>query len=178
MTPSAEKATGATKKAVVKDQDTGVEPGSDTDADLNNPENNLNQSDDDLAVAAKNDPSSDKVAREQAERSSTHANRPTADTDPPVVKDNLVDLFAASDTGPNRQGNAYGISRDAIENFRRDAERRRDEINLELEALESQLSEYESQLSDMGDNVNLNIAKEKAAEESGDTENNALSGAA
>lgn len=163
---------------VVAPDDEVVYPGSDTDANLTDPEANLNQSDNDLDVAVKNDPSSDKVAREQAERASTHTNRPTADTDPPVVKDNLVDLFAASDTGPNRQGNAYGISRDAIDNFRRDAERRRDELNLELEALEAQLSDYESQLSDMGDNVNLNIAKEKAAEESGDTANDAHSGAA
>lgn len=89
----------------------------------------------------KNDPSDDKVNKELAQRKQDRT--PVGDDpnndDPPVVQDNGVDLFAASDTGPNRQGNAYGMSWDAIENFRRDLEAEREEAYRRIEAIDDEL---------------------------------------
>jgi hypothetical protein len=114
----------------------------------------------------KNDPSDDKVRREleQNDRDGEDPSHVTHDKESPVVKDNGVDLFAASDTGPNRQGNAYGIARDSVENFKRDLEDERDRLNQRLDAIEKELDELELP---EGDTTNINIAKQREAEEQG-----------
>lgn len=122
----------------------------------------------------KNDPSDDKVAKEQSEidRKLEDPSHRTSSDESPVVKDNGVDLFAASDTGPNRQGNAYGISKASIENFKRDLNTEKDELNARLKAIDKELEELESQVesSPAGDRIdtddaNLNILKEAKNEE-------------
>lgn len=122
----------------------------------------------------KNDPSDDKVNRELAEidRKLNDPDHVTANSESPVVKDNGVDLFAASDTGPRRQGNAYGVSKDAIENFKKDLEDEKARLDQRHEAIEKELEELEKQVenSDVGDkidtdNANSNILKEAANEQ-------------
>lgn len=122
----------------------------------------------------KNDPSDDKVQREldSTQRKLDAPDHVKEGDTPPVVADNGVDLFAASDTGPNRQGNAYGLSKDAIENFKRDLNREKDELNARLKQIDKELDEYESQVENSPkgekidtDNANLNILKEAAAED-------------
>lgn len=77
-------------------------------------------------------------------------------------------LFAASDTGPNRQGNAYGPSRDDIENMIAEVESRKSGILRDAERLQAELDNLNSQLNDFDSNVNLNIGNQM---ESGDKEN-------
>lgn len=113
----------------------------------------------------KNDPSDDKVRRE-LEANAAKGNDPshvTSSDESPVVRDNGVDLFAASDTGPNRQGNAYGLSRDAVENFKRDLNDEKDRLNQRLKDLDRQLDELDIP----DDNTNANIAAEQKAEAEG-----------
>lgn len=130
----------------------------------------------------KNDPSDDKVNRELSEidRKLSDPDHITASSESPVVKDNGVDLFAASDTGPNRQGNAYGISQDAIENFKRDLNTRKDELSAELKQVEKELEDLERQIENSPkaekidtDNANLNILKEAKNEEDNKGNDNA-----
>ena len=113
----------------------------------------------------KNDPSDDKVRREleQRQRDLDDPSHVTENDVSPVVKDNGVDLFAASDTGPNRQGNAYGISKDSVENFRRDLENEKTRLNARLDQLDKELDELDVP----DDNTNLNIAKQMEAEKQG-----------
>jgi len=113
----------------------------------------------------KNDPSDDKVRREleQNERDGDDPSHVTHDKESPVVKDNGVDLFAASDTGPNRQGNAYGISRDSVENFKQDLEDEKARLDSRLEAIAKELDELDVP----DDNTNINIAKQREAEQQG-----------
>lgn len=122
----------------------------------------------------KNDPSDDKVQREldNNARKGDDPSHVTSVDESPVVRDNGVDLFAASDTGPTRQGNAYGLSRDAIENFKRDLNNEKDELNGRLKAIDKELDKLESQVESMpaGDridteNANLNILREAKNEE-------------
>jgi hypothetical protein len=51
--------------------------------------------------------------------------------------------FGRFDTGPNRQGNAYGISDDARDNFKRDLED-------EKERLERRIKEIDDEIADLG----------------------------
>lgn len=113
----------------------------------------------------KNDPSDDKVAKEIAswDEKSNNVGDGDDNDETPVVKDNGVDLFAASDTGSNRQGNAYGISKDSVENFKADLEAERDRLNTRLEALEDELNALDVP----SDNENINIAEQKKAEAQG-----------
>lgn len=122
----------------------------------------------------KNDPSDDKVQREldAIQRKLDDPSHVKEGDESPVVRDNGVDLFAASDTGPNRQGNAYGMSRDAIENFKRDLENERDRLDQRHKAIEKELDELEKQVegSPAGDkidtdNANANILREAKNEQ-------------
>lgn len=89
-------------------------------------------------VAEANNPSQDKVDRELAKVSEDTTKRSEVDSG----------LVEVADTGPRRQGNAYGVSRDAVENFKRDAERDLAEAEAEVERLEAVIADYEYQLSD------------------------------
>lgn len=122
----------------------------------------------------KNDPSDDKVQREldSIQRKLDDPSHVKEGDDPPVVQDNGVDLFAASDTGPNRQGNAYGMSKDAIENFKRDLENERDRLDQRHKAIEKELEALEKQVENSPagdkidtDNANANILREAVNEE-------------
>lgn len=130
------------------------------------------RSDDD--ANPKNDPSEDKVNAELAaiDEKAHGDDQVLADRETPVVAQNGVDLFAASETGPNRQGNAYGVSKDALENFKADLVSERERNQARIDAIEREIEELEKQIEDSPkgdkidtDNANLNILKEAKNEE-------------
>lgn len=127
-------------------------------------------------VATANDPSDDKVKREldQVVEKTTALDNQTYDRPNRMQLENGVDYDAASDTGPARQGNAYGVSIDALLNFKREAEAGIRGYNRQIERLEDHINELNDKLREAGyeedSTVNENIADQEIDEKKQESE--------
>lgn len=78
-----------------------------------------------------NDPSDDKVEQELNDAAEKRDERKAGDPEKRTF-----------DTGPNRQGNAYGVSDDAKANFKADLEAEKDRLKARLEEIDAELKEF------------------------------------
>lgn len=61
------------------------------------------------------------------------------------VNDDGIDLNESADHGPNVQGNKYGVSEDALENFIADAEAEIEQAERRIQALRDQIENHRSE---------------------------------
>lgn len=88
----------------------------------------------------------------QRERTGTTEGSVTEEPRNRMIAENQVDLDALADTGPNRQGNAYGVSQTAAENFAKDFRNKAKLTRQEADRLDEQAEEWEQRASELGEN--------------------------